>query len=487
MKKLKIILLLISLLFVLPIAVKAEENSIKIIAPEMVSKGNEMSVDIVLSSDVAVDGFKATFTYETSALELLNYELKDNWKQASSFENSSPVSLDFIHENGIIGNSTIITVKFKVKDDVTKTSTSLSIEGTSKSKEDETIHPLAKNSVSIDIKSRDNTLKGLKLNGVDINNFSPNTYGYTQLVESTVTTANFDAELNDNTATFKEGFAPKQGAPLDYGENVFEIIVVSATGEEKKYSVTVVRQDNRGTDNFLDKLIVNSNPSLFKFDKNTLNYTITTHRLEKIDIEAVSHDPKATAKITQEPEKLIIGKNLIKITVLSEKNEERVYSIIVNNSDKAIDTRLKSLDCILGLEEEIDFSPDVYDYEVLYKSKYRETLAIKEDEYIDVMNRDDAQATCEKRGEISRLKPGDKLTIKVYARDGTKNAESYYTITFKKDTRLNFFLLLGIIILIVLLIIFIYLFFKNRNQKKEIEIKEEELQKTKRLEKIIKE
>ena len=75
----------------------------------------------------------------------------------------------------------------------------------------------------------------------------------------------------------------------------------------------------------------------------------------------------------------------------------------------------------------------------------------------------------------------------VSAKDGTKNVESYYSITFKKDTRLNFFLLLGIIVFIVLLIIFIYLYIKSKKQKKEIEIKEEELQKTKRLEKIIKE
>ena len=487
MKKIKAFILLISLFIFLPTMVNAEENSVKINAPEMVSKGSDLLVDIVLSSDVAVDGFKANFTYESSALELLNYELKDNWKQSSTFATSSPVSLDFVHENGMIGNSTIITVKFKVKSDVAKTSTSLSIEGTSKSKEDGTIHPLAKKTVNIDIKSRDNTIKSLKLNGVEINNFSPNTYGYTQLVESTVTTANFDAELNDKTATYKTGFEPKSNAALDYGDNSFEIIVVSATNEEKKYTVNVVRQDNRGTDNYLDKLIVNSNQSLFKFDKNTLDYTITTHKLEKIDIEAVAHDPKATIKITQDPEKMIIGKNVIKVTVLSEKNEERIYTITVNNSDKEIDTRLKSLDCILGLDEEIDFKPDVYDYEVLYKSKYKESLAIKEDEYIDVMNRDDAKATCEKRGELSHLKPGDKITIKVFAKDGTKNVESYYTITFKKDTRLNFFLLLGIIIFIVLLIIFIYLYFKNKSQKKQIEIKEEELQKTKRLEKIIKE
>ena len=481
MKKIKIVLLLISFFIFLPITVNAEGNNVKINAPGMASKGSDLFVDIVLSSDVAVDGFKANFTYESSVLELQNYELKDNWKQSSTFETTSPVSFDFIHENGLIGNSTIITIKFKVKEGVTKTSTSLTIEGTSKSKEDGTVNPLAKNTINIDIKSRDNTIKSLKLNGIDINNFSPNTYGYTQLVESTVTTANFDAELNDKTASYKKDYEPKQGASLEYGDNKFEIIVVSASGEEKKYEINVVRQDNRGTDNYLDKLIVNSNQQLFSFDKNTLNYTITTHKLDKIDIEAIPHDPKATVKITQEPEQMIIGKNVIKITVLSEKNEERVYTLIVNNSDKEIDTRLKKLE-LFGVDQDIDFNKDIFDYEILYKSKYRETLVIK----TEVNNPDEAKVK-EIDKDISKLKPGDKITIVVSAKDGTKNVESYYTITFKKDTRLNFFLLLGIIIFIVLLIIFIYLYLKNKKEKKEIEIKEEELQKTKRLEKIIKE
>ena len=481
MKRIKIVLLLMSIFILLPISVNAEENSVKINAPTMVSKGNEFSVDILLSSTAAVDGFKATFTYESSAIELLNYELKDNWKQTGNFSKESPVSFDFTHENGIIGTSTVITVKFKVREDVAKTSTSLTIEGTSKSKEDETINTLEKNTVNIDIKSRDNSLKSIKLNGVDINNFSPNTYSYKELVESSVTTANFEVELNDKTATYKAGYEPKTGASLDYGDNVFEIIVVCASNEEKKYVVTVVRQDNRGTNNNLKELIVNSNPKLFTFTSSTLNYTITTHKLEKIDITATPEDPKATVKISKEPEKMIIGTNTIKITVLSEKNEEKVYTILVNNTDKEIDTKLKSL-VLFGIDEDIDFSPDVYDYEVRFKTKYRDTFVPKP----EVNNPDEAEATIDKT-DYSKLKAGDKVTITVSAKDGTENVESYYTITFKKDTRLNFFLLLGIIIFIVLLVIFIYLFIKNKKQKKEIMIKEEEIQKTKRLEKIIKE
>ena len=139
MKRIKTLLLILALALFLPISVNAEENKVTIKAPSMASKGNEISVDIVLSSDVEVDGFKGIFTYESSALELLNYEIKDNWKLSGTFSKESPVSLDLTHENGIALNSTVITIKFKIKDDATQTSTSLSIEGTSKVKEDETI------------------------------------------------------------------------------------------------------------------------------------------------------------------------------------------------------------------------------------------------------------------------------------------------------------------------------------------------------------
>ena len=481
MKKIKLFFLAISLFIFLPIIANAEENSVTINAPTTISKGTDVIVDIVLSSDVAVDGFKATFTYESSVLEVLNYEFKDNWKQTGSFSTNSPVSFDFLHENGITGNTTVITIKFKVKDDVAKTNTTLTVEGTSKSKEDGTIHSLEKKTVNIDIKSRDNTIKSLKFNGTSINNFVSNEYSYKESVDQSVTTANFDVELNDKTATYKAGYEPKTNASLDYGENVFEIIVVSATNEEKKYTVTIVREDNRGTDNYLDKLIVNSNPKLTeKFTKNSLDFSITTHNLKTIDIEAIPHDSKATVKIEPESKELVIGENTFKITVLSEKNEERIYVLKVNNTDKDIDTTLKNIE-LFGCDEELDFKKGVLDYELLYKAKYRESLVIKP----EVNNPKEAEASIDK--DVSKLKPGDVITITVNALDGTKGAESYYTITFKKDTRLNFFLLLGIIIFIVLLIIFINLFFKNKKQKKEIETKEEELQKTKRLEKIIRE
>ena len=169
--------------------------------------------------------------------------------------------------------------------------------------------------------------------------------------------------------------------------------------------------------------------------------------------------------------------NEVKVIVTSEKKEQRTYLIRVNNLDAEIDTKLKNIE-LFGCDESIKFDRNVYDYEVTYKAKYNEELVIKP----VLNNSDDAEYSIDK--ELSNLKPGDKVTITVSAKDGTKNVESYYTITFKKDNRINFFLILGLTIFIVLLVIFIKLVLDNKKEKQKIEEKEKEIEKTKRLEKI---
>ena len=480
MKHLKYLLsLIITLLLVSNINVYAAINEVKLTTPKTISKDQEFTVDVIFSTDTVTDGFKATLTYETSVIELLNIEEKNNWHLDSGFSKASPFSLDFSHENGLTGDITIATLRFKVRSTVAKTSTFISLEGTTKAKEDETITAFEKVTKNIDVKSTDNTLKDIKVNGKTITNFSPKQYDYAFMVDPSTTTVNFEATLNDKTATFKDKYGPKTGVSLDYGENVFEIVVVSASLEEKKYVITITRPDNRGTNNNLSDLIVNSNNKLLEFDSNTLLYTITTHKLKKIDIVAVPQDSKAKVEIDQ-PKELAIGSNTIKIKVISENKDEKVYTLVINNLDTDIDTTLRDIE-IFGIDDDINFEKNKYDYEIMYKAKYKDNIVIKP----ELNNEDEAivdKAKIDK--DLANLGPGKKVTISVKAKDGTDGVESVYTITFKKDTRINFFLILGLIIFIVLLVIFIRLVLKNKKEKKIIEEKEKNLAKTKRLEKI---
>lgn len=476
MKYFKILFAILLTTMLVPNIVLAEGNNVTLTFPQTASKNEEVAVDIILDSETTINEFKATVSYETTALEILNIESKNGWKQDNSFSKDSPLSLEFSHENGLAGKITVATLKFKVKSDVAKSNTIITIEGTTKNKSDETINTLEKYSAKIDIKSTDNTLKSIKVNGETVTNFSPTTYEYAMRVDASVTTINLEATLNDKAAVFKDKYGPRQGLSLDYGENTFELVVVSATNEERKYIVKITREDNRGTDNSLVNLIVNSNENLFEFNEETLLYTITTHKLETIDIAATPKDLNASVKIDK-PEKLIIGRNEIKVTVTSENKKERIYTLIVNNLDTEIDTTLRDIE-LYNCDEDLKFEKSKDYYEIMYKEKYKDTLVIKP----IVNNEEDAVATIDK--DISEIKPDDKITITVKAKDGTKNVERYYTIKFKKDTRINFFLILGIIIFIVLLVIFIKLLIQNRKAKKEITKVEKDLEKTKRLEKI---
>ncbi len=490
MKYLKILFVLLLTVMLIPQIVFAEGNSVSLSAPKTASKNDEVSVDIVLNTATAVNEFKSNLTYESTVLEILSIENKNGWKQENEFSKESPVTLDFSHENGLSGKTVVATIKFKVKGDVAKSSTTLTIEGSTKQKADETIDTLEKHTSKIDIKSTDNTLKDLKINGETIANFSPTTYQYSLQVDASVTTINIEATLNDKTATFKDKYGPRKGLSLDYGENVFEIIVLSGTKEEKKYVVNITRQDNRGTNNNLSDIIINSNSKILHFNENTLRYEIITHKLEKINITVMPQDPKATVKIdklkageTEGEIPIVTGANTIKIVVASEKKEEKTYTIVINNLDRDIDTRLKSLDdVIFGLDENINFNPDVYEYELTYKSKYKEGLTVKDKKMFEVMNSQDAEVT--NVTGYQNLEPGGKITITVSPLDGTEGVDSVYTITFKKDSRINFFLILGIIIFIVLLVIFIRLLTKNKKNKQKIVEEDKNLEKTKRLEKI---
>lgn len=465
------------ILFLIPINVFAESKAI-IKAPDKASPDQEISISIVVSNDVAIDDFKATLTYETSVLEILSIENKDNWIDNTEFKRESPLALDFAHNNGIKGDTTIAIIRFKVKKDVSKSNTIITLEASTRNKDDETINTLDKVSKTIDIKSTDNTLKEIKLNGEAVI-LSANQFVYDLQVEPSVTTANIESTLNDKTATFKNNSGPKKSVPLEYGDNKVNIIVVSASGDEKTYTLNIKRNDNRGTNNNLKNIIINSNPKLLDtFSQDQLTYSVITHKLETVDITAEPVDPNATV-VVKKPEKLVIGQNEIIITVTSEKQEEKVYKVLINNVDSEIDTTLKNIE-LFNYKDSLNFKKGKFDYELTYRSKDIESLVIK-----PVLNNPE-EAVYSMDKEVSNLKAGDTLTITVSAKDGTKNVESYYTITFKKDNRINFFLILSLTIFIVLLVIFIKLVIENKKEKKKIEEKEKEkeIEKTKRLEKI---
>jgi len=487
MKKRFLSILVLLSMILIPTAVFAAEGN-KLVGDTLTSPGATVSFTIKVSSPETINKYDADLTYETAVLELVSIENGKGWSGNNAIGNS-PLELSFERESGVSGETDVATLTFKVKKDATKTESRLSLEGKYTTEKDGTIKNLEENAVTLQIKSTDNTLKDLKVNKQTVVNFSPTTYSYSMQVESKVTSADIGATLNNNTAKFVDKFGPRN-IPLDYGENEAKIKVKAANGDVLEYVINITRNDNRGSNNDLANLIINSGAVKLNFDKDTLEYNVKTYKLKKIEVEATPVDPKAKVvkKFTEEP---VIGPNEITITVTSEAGQSKEYKVILNNLDRDVDVTLKSLE-VSAPGGEVELSPkfrsDVLDYEVRYEKRLEEDLSIIPEVSSE---EDDVKYDMAHLQETMKdIKPGSKVEIKVYAPDGTANI---YTITFVKDSRINFFTILFGVILLILLVIFIKLFI-NRNKvddssnddkikvyKKE---NENELMKTKRLNKI---
>lgn len=473
MKKLKLVIFF--LLFFIPSTIYAS-TTVQITAPDIINPGQEIYVDVVLNSTEEIDQYKMAFIYESSNLELLNVEARDNWAISDSFVLASPLNITFTH-SGITGKTTAVRLKFKVRTDYNKSEAVLNVESSVRNKSTQTIENLERVTKKLNIKSTDATLKELKINNELIVNFSPTTYTYRLNLEPEITTVTFSAVTNDSTAKFKKDFEPKKDVELKYGDNKFEIVVVAASGAEKKYVVTIVREDNRGENNNLKSLVINANPKLLNFNKNILEYNIKAYKLKELDITCTTEDPKAKVEIIK-PKEVIYGLNEVKIKVTSENETLKEYKIVINNLDKEIDTTLKNIK-IYGINEKFVFEEGKYDYELLYNNKYNADMVIAP----ELNSPDEAELD---RGtmetDISNLKADGKVRIIIKAKDGTPDVDTIYTITFKSDHRVNFYLILSLIIFFTLLGIFIKLYIDIKKTKIKIEETEKELEKTKKVE-----
>ena len=119
----------------------------------------------------------------------------------------------------------------------------------------------------------------------------------------------------------------------------------------------------------------------------------------------------------------------------------------------------------------IDAVGDKYDYEIRYDKSYKNGIKI-----YDTALSEDTKITI--KGN-NNLEEGSVIKVLVEALDGSSSSE--YRIRLVKDTRINFFLIVDIIIGIVLVVL-IFIQLNKRKKKKEAKQSiEEELEKTKEI------
>ncbi len=482
------LILSVLLLMILPIKVSAANVTTEISGIANAKPGDTVTYDVKITTvdETKAAGYQATVNYNKEVLELKSITSKD-WTGTSTNDN-----FNFTYKDGISGSSIVATITFKVKADVPKQSTVISLKDikiTILDDDGQSIVTVNDDSpavrASLSIKSTDNTLKDLKIDGNTIEGFKSDVVEYTIDVKADTSSIELTAVPNNANAKFQEGFGSRK-VDLDYGKNELLIKVEAESGEVKEYKLIINREDDRNTNNDLKEVIINSGKLKINLSKNRVDYTIKTYKLKKIEIDAVSVDPKAKVDV-KIPNEIIIGDNVVVITVTSEAGEEKVYTITFENSDEAVDTKIKTL-FVSGIN--LDFDKNTMVYKVVYNKKYRQGLNIK---VVTVSGDELVYYEIYYNGQLINedtkieLAPGDKYEIKVYPlgmEEGDESEATTYTIEIVKDKRINFFFLLDLVILLVLIILLIVQFIqrkkilngeptKNKNNKKKQTTKKE--------------
>ncbi len=469
-RKKGILLLVVGLLILIPSIVLAAQPTVELSGVLNAKPGDTVAYDIKINSsgDTRASKYEANLEYDQNILELKSITAKSWTKESGSSD------LNFSYQDGISGSSTIATITFKVKDNVPKQTTNIALKDikiTTLDEEDSssivTISENASHKVSLSVKSTDNTLKDLKVDGKTIEDFKKDNYEYELSVSSDTDEVEIKATPTNANATFEEGFGNRD-VKLDYGENEVLIKVKAESGEIQVYKLLITREDDRNTNNDLKEIIINSGRIKLELSKNKVNYTIKTYKLKELEIDAVPVDEKAKVEI-EIPDEIIVGDNVVTITVTSETGEEKVYTLTFENSDKELDTKLKNL-YIKGYN--IDFDKNTMVYQIVYNKKYKNGLDFS------IVTADDEELvgyTIFYNGEevtddtnIS-LKPGDKYEIRVYPlglEEGDSSETTTYTIEIVKDKRVSFFLILEILIALVLFVLIIVQVVKRNKKRK---------------------
>lgn len=301
--------------------------------------------------------------------------------------------------------------------------------------------------------STDSSLKKLVINDEEII-LKNGTLKYQTDVSYSTNKLEIEAIPNHNKATVVDFKDNKISYDFFDLKKEIKIKVESEAGDLSTYVITISKR--KEADTSLKSLKI-SNVSL-DFESGVFDYEIKVLKnVDVLEIDAVPNDSKAEVEIDQ-PKKLEIGENLVKITVNNDGNS-KTYQIKVNKLDEEDQSlaNLKSLE-IEGYE--LNFKENIYEYD----------LKIGDVNFLKINTLPKIEdAIVEITGNLD-LVDGSIIKIKVIY-----DSENYnvYKINIIKDEVLekenNFLMYLiiicSIIIVIAVVIIIIIIKKKNKNNK----------------------
>jgi len=229
--------------------------------------------------------------------------------------------------------------------------------------------------------STDNTLQSITLSeGVLDKEFSSDIANYKATVNSDK--INILAIANDLKAKIT-GDGEKE---LEYGENLFEIVVTAEDGNTKSYFLTIIRSGD--TNNYLEKLTVNG-ISVNNFDKEVLDYKYDlVGSVDSLDILAIPEVLTSTVEIVGNKD-FKLGENIITILVTSKLGEEKEYVLKVNKQEPF---RSEEQQIVID-GYDIDFYSDVLEYDVTIGDEERLDIStyFGEEYTVSILGNEDLQ------------------------------------------------------------------------------------------------
>ena len=240
--------LVVTLLLCFPFSVFAVE-----VEPTMNCDKSLLSINETTTCTVTVDvqnggikAFQANIDI-SSNLELSNVSVLETWNNSSS---NNMISVQT--ESPQSGSLSIATFQVTAKSVIPETSESIRLTNISITDENDTPSSYDSITKTIRVPSNNASLQSLTIDsGILLPNFDPD------ILEYTVDGYEKDSITIGATAHQNASITGTGKKSLQYGENIFEIVVKAEAGNTKTYRVIVTRVDNRSSDTSLKSLTVN--------------------------------------------------------------------------------------------------------------------------------------------------------------------------------------------------------------------------------------
>lgn len=391
-------------------------DAVSMVCPTVASPGEEIDI---LVSDKELNGLKAKYSFDGS----FNYQVLSINSGTVYYDGSDGFSVgNVINQEGIDVNIRL-KVGLEIASNKDYSLNLIEVSGSNREYKSIDINNL---SCNIRIVNDINTLDNLEVDGVKLSpNFNKNVVSYQGTTD--MDKINIKAVASDSGAKV-EGSIGEQS--LNLGANYFAVKVTSARGNVREYKLYITRtsskndnKDNNGnnsnnsgnngnsgnnaklsSDASLKSLTINKGKLNFK--KDTFLYNVDVdNNVEKVEVKAIANSDKASVKIDN-PQKLEVGDNIIKVEVTAEDGTKATYMIVVNRKRK-----LSSDNFIKDIKIKnyyLNFKRDVYKY----------NLEIDGEDKLDIdVILSDEKAKYVIKGN-KNLKSGSVISIVVTAENG---------------------------------------------------------------------